>query len=728
VEYLAAVWRRRWLVLSVFALVLAFAVFVTVRTKPSYQAYASLIIQPGNAATNFLASGNMQPTTANRSGAPPDVSDHISQLQSRGLSQRVAALLDSEARAAPSQVARSERQPNSAALGWYSTRFMQSGQTNIIRIMVTSPVPARATAVANAYAAAYREYNLEQNRADVTAVRQFVEDQLQVVGARLDSGERGLQAFKERHGMVEASAVTGALAGQQASLVAADEQSQIEIQGLEAELDHIRTRIAQDSPNVGARLNDISSPLVASLKANLDQLEVDKANLLIQGFSEQSARIQNLARQIADVRQQLVAESQKLVSQDNLLDPVSGMKSLYETQLTTESDLEAAQAREQILSAARERNETVLSRQPQAEREFARLSRDVDADRQIYSLLSQRYEEARIQEVARTSEVQIVDFAWGAAKVSPDTRKNLSFGFALGLALAFGVGLGVEYLDTSVHSPQDLERRGYVVLAGIPKLRIARRRKLFGRGRTAGVTHHLISLAKTDSPGVEAFRMLRTSLQFAELNKRLRTIVITSPGPSEGKSTVAVNLATILAQDGRRTLLLDADLRHPVLHRILRHAKEPGFTDMLLLGRSSTDAVFPTDVEKLFCLPCGRIPPSPADVLNSAATGELLQRLSREFEYVIIDTPPVLLAADSAIMAVRADTAVLVIRAGKTTAEGVGYASQVLAESGARVSGLVVNLARPPGRFGHDYYYHRYSSHYGYSHSHEEPADSTVKV
>jgi tyrosine-protein kinase Etk/Wzc len=698
--------------LGVFVLVLALTAFVTARTEPSYQASATLMIQPSK-ANDFLSSGNMA-RTFDVNG--PDVSDHITQLQSRNVAQRVYALLDSETPTALPGTAGKKGHANSAAFAQYSVGFRQVGQTNMISIKATARVPAMATAVANAYAETYEQYNLEQTRADVTAIRQFVEDQLRVVGARLDSGELRIQAFKEQKGLVDVNTETGLLAGQQSNLASANSQSQTEIQVLEAELDHTRTRIAQDSPNVGTRLNNISSPLVTSLKANLDQLEVEKANLFIQGFPEQSTRIQNLTRQTADVRQQIAAESQKLVTQDNLLDPVSGMKSLYESRLTLESDLEAARLRGGILSAALESNDAALSRMPRTEREFVRLNRDVEADRQVYSLLSQRYEEARIQEIGRTSDVQILDAARGAGRVRPNVQSNLTFGFVLGLALAFGVGLGIEYLDTTIHSPRNLERRGYSVLASIPRLlTTGGRRTLFGPGRVAGAHPHLISLAEPESSGAEAFRVLRTSLQFAGLDKPLRTIVVTSPGPSEGKSTVAINLATVLAQAGHRTLLVDADLRHPTLHRVFRHQRKPGFTDMILLGSSSTDAVFPTEIDKLFCLPSGQIPPSPADVLNSAATRELLQRLSQDFEYVIIDTPPVLMAADTAIIAARADTTLLVIRAGQTTTEGVEYAGQALAQSGASVSGFVVNCVTRVGRYGRDYYYH-----YGYSHRHHE--------
>jgi tyrosine-protein kinase Etk/Wzc len=581
-------------------------------------------------------------------------------------------------------------------------------ETDIIQLRASASSPAGAAALANAYLRAYQDYNLEQNRTDVTAIRQFIEGQLGVVRARLDSSERRLEAFKQKSHVVDLDAETKGIITQQSDLAVTWHQAQTEAEGIDAQLAHVRTRVARDSRNVGGQLENISSPLVSSLKANLDQLEVEKANLFIQGFSENSTRIQNLTRQIADTRQQLAAEAEKLVNQKDFLDPVSGLKALYESQLTLETDLAATRAREGVLAAAMTGYDGALSRLPQAEREFAQLSRDVETDRRVYSLLSERYEEARIQEVGRIPAIRTVDSAHGARKVKPNIPANVMLGLMLGVALALGAGLGVEYFDTSVHSPRDLERRGLSVLAGIPAL-TDRKLRLAAGSATGRVASHLISSTDSGSSAAEAFRMLRTSMQFAGLDRPMHTIVVTSPGPAEGKSTVATNLATVLAQSGHRTLLLDADLRRPVLHSVFHRRKKPGFTDMVLLGNPDRDAIFPTGVENLSCLPSGTIPPGPADVLNSSATAALLARLGAEYDYVVIDSPPVLVAADTAILTAKADATILVVRAGKTSTEAIEHARQVLHQAGARVAGFVVNGIKHAGRYGRDsYYYYKY--------------------
>ena len=706
-DYLDVLWRRRGTILGVFLGALALTALITARTQPAFEASATLMAEPS--AQSDILSGAKAPSWLGLSS--PRVANHVELLKSRSLAEEVVPLLEPNitARLALLSPPVDGRPPaDLAALVQNSVTVRPVRETDIVQIRNSAATPELAAALTNAYLQAYQVYNLEQSRTDVTAIRRFIEDQLGVVGARLDSSERRLQGFKQSQRLVDLDAETRALISQQSDLAVVFHQAQTEAQGIAAELDHVQARISRESKGVGKKLENISSPLVASLKTNLDQLEVEKANLFIQGFNEQSGRIQNLTRQIADIRRQLASESEKLVDQQGFLDPVSGLKSLYQSQLTLQTGLAATRAREGVLDNAMNDYDAALSRLPQTEREFARMSRDVETDRRVHSLLSERYEEARIQEVGRIPAVRTVDRAHGARKTRPNIPANALLGLVLGLALALGTALAIEYVDTAVHSPRDLERHGLSVLASIPALAETRFGRLRARNSAGRVTSHLVSRAEPSSTGAEAFRMLRTSIRFAALDRPLRTIVVTSPGPSEGKSTVAVNLATVLAQAGHRTLLLDADLRRPVLHSVFGRRKKPGFTDMVLLGSADRDTISPTGIDRLWCLPSGTIPPSPADLLNSAATEGLLTRLAAEYDYVVIDSPPVLVAADTAIISARADATVMVVRAGKTGTEAIEHARQTLQRAGARVAGFIVNGIKLPGRYGRNYYYYKY--------------------
>ncbi|MCX6842424.1 MAG: CpsD/CapB family tyrosine-protein kinase [candidate division WOR-3 bacterium] len=229
------------------------------------------------------------------------------------------------------------------------------------------------------------------------------------------------------------------------------------------------------------------------------------------------------------------------------------------------------------------------------------------------------------------------------------------------------------------------------------------------------MTSHLITHTDVESSGAEAFRVLRTGLAFASAERPLRTIAVTSPGPSEGKSTIAVNLASVLAQAGSRVLLVDADLRHPVLHTAFKRKKKPGLSDLIISNSSPDQAIFATGLDGLFCLPCGTIPPSPADLLTLNATRVLLKRLAGEYDHVVIDTPPVLVAADSQIIGALADATIMVVRAGRTALAAIEHARTAMLGGGAHLIGLVLNDVNRSGRYGR-YYYYYYKYHYRYSH------------
>ena len=686
-DYLDMLARRKWLALAVFLGVLGLTVLSIVHTKPVFEAHATIMVTAPN-----------QGDLLGRSGAifwpsQPNTGNVVALLQSQSMAESVAAHLPD---------------PTMIFAAAVSTRPVKDA--DIIQVVVSAPSRIAAVTVANAYVETYQKYDLDLSRLDVTGIRQFIEDQLAVVGARLDSSERSMAEFKAAHELTSIDAETGALVGQQSGLAAQYQQAVIDDKASQAELAQIQSRIALEGKGM-ADVDAMSSPLVSSLKGTLNQLEIEKTNLIIQGFGENTERIQGLDRQIDSTRARLRTESEALIAQQGFTDPVGHLSSLFEQALTINIGLVSSNARQAALAKAISHSDDELARLPEAERLLAGLTRDVETGRNVHSLLSQRFEEARIQEVGRISSVRIIDLAYGAGQTKPNVRSSLSFGLLLALALALGSVFAAEYLDTSVHGQRELERRGYSVLGSIPQLSTTGRRM---RDRDGEVTSHLITHTDVESSGAEAFRMLRTALAFAGAEHPLHTIAVTSPGPSEGKSTVSVNLASVLAQAGSRVLLIDADLRHPMLHTVFKHKKKPGLSDLIISSSSPEEAIFASGLDGLFCLPCGTIPPSPADLLTLNAFRALLKRFTSEYDCVVIDTPPVLVAADSPIIGALVDATIMVVRSGRTALEALDHARAAMLGGGAHLSGLVLNDVNRQGRYGR-YYYYYYKYHYKYS-------------
>ncbi|MGQ9708496.1 MAG: GumC family protein [bacterium] len=737
-EYLERFLRWKWLALIVFLIVFGLTELFILRAQPVYQARATMMVsEQENKLVNKI----------NYLWAPETkIANYVELFRSQRLAEMVGARL-------PDSILQRMKSyhPDVNLTELLPSMINAKGirETDIIQVSVSARDKAIACAVVNGYLEAFLQYDLERNRSDISAVREFVEEQFAAVKTRLDSLERQLEQFKSTHRLVDIDEESKNLIERQSTIAAAYEQAVTEAAASQAQLEHIQDLIDKEGRGLADRLENISSPLIANLKTTLNQLEVQKTNLLIQGFAETSNEVKNLERQIDSVRNRLRLESQVLIAQQGFTDPVGRLNSLFESALSLETELATNRARQEALRRALKDYDAVLAKLPAAERALAQITRDVETGRRVYGYLSERYEEARIQEVGRIPTVRIVDFARGANKVRPNVRTGILFGLLLALMAMFGSVWLADRLDTSVRSPEDMERHGFSVLASIPDLRrVGRKRKRFilpdfsslflqfrrrhrsrrhrHRKDYESVTAHLVTHADSESSGAEAFRLLRTSLAFTSVDRPLRTIAVTSTLPGEGKSTVAVNLAAVLAQAGSRVLLIDADLRYPLLHHLFGQARKPGFTDLIVQGKSTDGFVFGTRIDRLSCLPAGTTPPSPADLFVSPSTRILLDRLVREYDYIILDTAPCLIASDTPILSSLVDATVMVVQAGKTPVQAINNAQEIINNTGGRIAGFVLNMVNPSGGYGRYYYYYYYKYRY-YQRGGEAKPDSGLQ-
>jgi receptor protein-tyrosine kinase len=282
--------------------------------------------------------------------------------------------------------------------------------------------------------------------------------------------------------------------------------------------------------------------------------------------------------------------------------------------------------------------------------------------------------------------------------VSPNKTLNIAIAFGAGLLLALGVAYLLDYLDQSIKSDEELtERLGLITIGHIAFVPP-------GKGRRAELV-----VMESQSPSSEAYKALRTSLLFSTLDQELKSVVITSPGPAEGKSRTAANLAVVLAGAGHKTLLIDADFRRPSQHKIFGRIRNVGLTNLILQDVTEDEAIIAVDqVPNLWLATSGPIPPNPSELLGSGRIRELMARLRNAFTYVIIDTPPVNAVTDAAILASVANGTILVVEQGRTTFPALGHAKQLLDRVGARTIGVVMNKVRASGgsySYGYGYYY-----------------------
>jgi tyrosine-protein kinase Etk/Wzc len=319
----------------------------------------------------------------------------------------------------------------------------------------------------------------------------------------------------------------------------------------------------------------------------------------------------------------------------------------------------------------------------------------------------------------KASNIRIVDPAEvPEVPVRPRVMLNLALGFIFGLGLGVGLAFFQEYLDSTIKSPDQIER-----LLRLPTLGVlpSFTKSLTSRG--GGTEALAVSSAKQEgrmAPGVqttaafkEAFRSLRTSILLSA-NPVPRVLLVTSAMPGEGKTTTAVNLGATLASLGHKVAIVDCDMRRPACHRSTGVPNKPGFVQCLTGHATLEEALLPVPgVPDLMVIPCGPIPPNPAEILSSPITLEMLRKLREKFDYVVIDSPPLLSVADSRILATATDAVVLVVRAMSTPYDAVRRAKAFLYGAGARILGVALNDV-DVRRDGYAYnYYYRYGYGYG---------------
>ena len=328
---------------------------------------------------------------------------------------------------------------------------------------------------------------------------------------------------------------------------------------------------------------------------------------------------------------------------------------------------------------------------------------------QINSLQSQintwQMAYAQYEMLLGSNGVKVLDIIEEAAvptvPIGPNRMMQVLLAAAIGLILAVGAAFLIEALDDTLKSPDDITKTmGLSILGAITRI----------TGETPA--ERLITVRHPKSPISEAYRVIRTNLQFSSLDKPLRTLVVTSPNPKEGKSTTLANLGVVMAQAGKSVVLVDSDLRRPTLHKIFQVPNREGLTNALLQDTPVLNGQLQeTGVENLRILTSGPLPPNPSELLGSKKMQRLLEQLKDQADLVLLDTPPALAVTDAAVLATQTDGVLVVTDAARTRRGAARQAVESLRKVGARLTGVAVNRLSPrgPGRYSYYYYYYSYS-------------------
>jgi len=616
----------------------------------------------------------------------------ISLVTSRTVAERVANKLNLPT--GPDELLRSFTIDMSP--GPVLSRQGERAQTDIIRITITDADPDLAVRVANAAALVFADYYQEISHENALTNIAFLEDELRKSQAALDRAEARLRDYKKSRGVT--SLPEGALASVQGlkDTQAQLDQASAQLAETQQRLSNVRFQLSHEPPTLVVEEGTTDSPTVQQLETQLATLRARLAEAQSRYYDAHPA-VQELKKSVSDLQTKLNAETNKVRMRRNVVaNPIR--QKLLESRSQLEADSRGYAARVGQLRAAVARARGSLM--PGEDVRLARLQQEFLDAQTASSNIKQKLNQARLDEkdTTETGAIRIVDRA--AAAVGPIGRgmgSYLAMGLVLSLIVGVGLALTMDALDNRIRSHIDVEQLlSLPVNALIPSM----------VGRNAPALPRITYLDPL-SPLAEAYRFLRTDLLLTAAESGAQAVMVATAKPGQGGTTTAANLAISLAMDGKRVVLVDADMRRPGLHRIFKASNDFGLSSVLMGEKEIEEVLISTEIQNLVLMPAGPPPINPSELLGSPHMGDLVERLKAGTDFVLFDTPSAIAFTDTVVLSRWVDGVLLVVRANQVPRGAELQVRKLFNKAGVRILGVVLNDVQPTSV--DSYYYH---SHY----------------
>ena len=740
-EYLTILLRGKWIILLTVAIVVGATAFYTFRTRPVYESTAMVLI-------DLKEKGGKLPfLDLTGTGATNKITNELETLKSRSMAEAVARdllekkFLDDNGQTLiplAQAVIDGDPQPTLATVRDVTARVQKTVEfapirdSDIIKITARSTEPREAALLSNTYTQAYTDRNLGASRMKSRAVREFLQTQLQTKHSSLEDNEKSLQDYMKSSGVVSLDAEVDKVVKQLSELEATRDGLDIEIKSRARTLASYKEELARLEPSFAASMSQSNDAYIRLLQEQLAKLEVQRSVIIAQnpdvkGDKAFSEKITELDSQILTLKKNLQERTQSylqtllpgdVTSTGKDAGSAGFLAQAKQKIIEVQIELDGLAAKKTALAGVIVEYERQFNQIPQKSIELAKLQRARLSSEKLYLLVEEKFNEAAIEETSEFGYVTVLDPATiPEIPVSPKVVMNLSLGLLVGLGLGIAVVFVIAYTNLRVRTPEDLKKYGFIPLTSIARIvtngsgnGLLKDRKPFDI--------HLVAYHNPFSPVAESFRHLRTNVQYAQLDKPLKTILVTSPNPKEGKSTTAANLAVTFAQTEQRVLLVDADMRRPTIHSLFGLKKDPGLTD-LLFGSATLEEVTKQGVlDNLWIINAGTTPPNPSEILGSIKMKKFIETVRLAYDIVIFDSPPVLAVTDAAVLATAVDGTLLVVSSDQTHVQALGRATEVLKGIGNTAVGVVLNNFDIRKAYGGYYGSSRYGNYgYGYYYS-----------
>lgn len=578
-------------------------------------------------------------------------------------------------------------------------------ETRALRISFTHTDPKIAAEVTNAIANTFLDRNFENKTEKFRGAAKWLDESTRRLKAKVEEADQALTNYTREHGIFatdkDGTLTTAKLSSLHAQALRAETDRMLK----QSLYEEVREGRVEKLPEAYADMLFKTAPKVVDLQKQLSELQTQLAEMKVK-YGPDNPKVQEAQEKVSSIKGQ-VAESSKSLEEK--------LKNEYERAVREEKMLAAA--------LAQAKGEAI--RQNQDAIQYNLLKGDVDTNKALYQDFLNKSNQAQAQVVEQQNNLRVIEPAQvPGSPVGP--RRMFTILLSLLLSTAAGVGLAflLDYLDNTIKTVEDVGRYAQLpALSVVPAVTGHARRRLASKGRKAlgnGASRHAESeaafqLATLDnqSSAAEAYRVLRTSVLLSAAGRPPKTILVTSGQPGEGKTTTVVNTAISLAQMGASVLIIDCDLRRPTAHKVLGVDHAQGLSTYLSREAPLDELIHKLPIANLSLLPCGPVPPNPAELIISEKMKDMLSELAARYDHILIDSPPLINVTDPVILSTMVDGVILVVHGGKSTRDVVRRARQELSTVGAKIFGVVLNNV-DLSRDGYDnYYYYRYYSGYG---------------
>jgi len=576
---------------------------------------------------------------------------------------------------------------------------------DIIEIEVQSPSNFEAQLIANVYANAYLRYNIEYSRREVSALKQFLEEEKKQRFEDLNRAETDIQTYQQQGGVMFLDDKAKLLVDNISDLDMQKNMAEVELTSNQRTYTDLKSELEKVDKSLMDYLEgNLAQPEITGLQSKITELQIQR-DIELSTLRDESLREKindNYTKKINPLQKEL--EQKINILKTSIYSNTPSERSQI-TQKIFDANIGIITNKSKLGSISRMlgRYESDFSKLPKQNIELAQLERARKSSEKLFVMLEEKYQESLINERAQIGNVNILDPAVVPSSPSkPNRPLILIAGALLGLALGIGFAFLKNYLDRSIKSPEEIENKGISVLAWIPSIEEL---KEIGSSQL-----EFIVANKPSASASESFKALRTRVLFSKLEEEpIRTILITSAIPAEGKTTVALNLAGSFAQTEKKVLLLDCDLRKPRLHAIFETERFPGLSDNIFMNVPLQDVTRDTKIENLKYITSGTIPPNPSEMLGSKQMKDFFHQIKVLYDIIIIDSPPFMSVTDAEILSRVTDGTILVVQAHKTPIDAFIRAyDRIMLSDPTKFLGSVLNNFSFKSVYGYYYNYYYY--------------------